>query len=46
MSLKTQSQFAIPRVTERVARAIFPEGNLYMKMYDAFGILFEDLLNP
>ena len=42
MSLKPQIRYKVPPETERVARAIFPEGNLYMKMYDTFGILFED----
>ena len=32
----------MPDETARVARAIFPEENLYMQWYDTFGILFAD----
>ena len=32
----------MPDETVRVARAIFPDGNLYMQWYDTFGVLFAD----
>ena len=32
--------YVVPEETERVARAIFPKGNLYMQWYDTFGMLF------
>lgn len=42
LSLKPKNQYTVPGETERVARAIFPDGNLYMKIYDTFGTLFEE----
>jgi len=42
MSMKPQPCYTVPEETARVARAIFPKGNLYMRMYDIFGALFED----
>jgi transposase len=32
----------VPDETARVARAIFPKGNLYLQWYDTFGTLFKD----
>jgi transposase len=42
MSLVPRFEYPIPEETARVARMIFPEGNLYMRWYDAFGMLFAD----
>jgi transposase len=42
MSLKPHNSYQVPQDTAEVARAIFPDGNLYLRMYDAFGTLFED----
>jgi transposase len=42
MSLFPRRMYEVPEETERVARAIFPKGNLYMQWYDTFGVLFAD----
>jgi transposase len=42
MSLFPRSEYPIPEETARVARMIFPKGNLYMQRYDTFGMLFAD----
>jgi transposase len=42
MSLQLQTEYVVPDETARVARAIFPDGNLYMQWYDTFGMLFAD----
>ncbi len=42
MSLFPRHAYMIPEETERVARAIFPNGNLYMQWYDTFGMLLAD----
>ncbi len=42
MSLFPRHMYEVPEETERVARAIFPKGNLYMQWYDTFGVLFAD----
>ncbi len=42
MSLQPQALYSVPEDTARVARAIFPEGNLVMRMYDELGMLFRD----
>ncbi len=42
MSLQLQTEYVVPDETARVARAIFPDGNLYMQGYDTFGVLFAD----
>ncbi|MEL6225268.1 MAG: IS1182 family transposase [Cyanobacteria bacterium J06627_8] len=41
MSLKPQS-YQVPEETKRVAKAIYPEGNRYMRWYDEFGLIFND----
>ena len=43
MSLQPQVLYLVPEETARVARAIFPTGNLVMRMYDELGMLFHDL---
>jgi transposase len=42
MSLHAQSIYTVPEKTAEIARAIFPDGNLYMKLFDTFGSLFSD----
>ena len=42
MSLRLQTDFAIPGETARVARAAFPKGNAYLTMRDELGPLFTD----
>jgi transposase len=42
MSLKIIANYQVPETTKQVARAIFPDGNAYMQLYDTFGTLFED----
>src|SRR5215471_16670738 len=42
MSLQPQASYPIPEETQRVARAAFPRGNLYMQMADRLGPLYQD----
>lgn len=42
MSLKPQAIPPIPKETARIAQAIFPEGNVYMRMRDQLGTLYQD----
>ncbi len=42
MTLHSQNEFFIPEETARVARAAYPKGNLYMKMHDALGTIYQD----
>jgi hypothetical protein len=42
MSLQPQVIYCVPEETARVARAIFPDGNPVMHMYDELGMLFRD----
>jgi len=42
MSLHAQPIYTVPEKTVEIARAIFPNGNLYMKLFDTFGSLFTD----
>ena len=42
MSLQPCDTYCVPEETARVARAIFPNGNLVMRMYDELGLLFHD----
>jgi transposase len=42
MTLHAQSEFSIPEETTRVARAAYPKGNVYMKMRDALGTIYQD----
>ena len=44
MSLQPQALAPIPEETQRVARAAFPKGNLYLRLRDEIGTLFEDPL--
>src|ERR671939_1356740 len=42
MSLHPQATYAIPDDTQRVARAAFPRGNIYMQVADRLGTLSHD----
>lgn len=42
MSLQPQALYCVPEDTARIARTIFPEGNLVMRMYDELDMLFRD----
>ncbi len=42
MSLQPKDNYQIPTETARVAHAIFPEGNLIMRLHDELGELFHD----
>src|SRR5690348_10957997 len=42
MTLHAQHEFSIPEETARVARAVYPKGNIYMKMRDALGTIYQD----
>jgi transposase len=42
MSLQLQTPAPIPAETQRVARAAFPQGNLYMRMRDELGAVYTD----
>jgi hypothetical protein len=46
MSLQPQAAYLVPEETARVAHAIFPTGNLVMRMDDDLGMLFHDLDLP
>jgi transposase len=42
MTLHPIEQWKIPAQTVEIARAAFPKGNAYMKMYDELGQLYLD----
>ena len=42
MSLQPQSFAVIPEETQRIARAAFPQGNLYLRMRDELGAVYTD----
>lgn len=42
MSLKPQSMRQVPEVTQQVAQAAFPKGNLCLTLRDQIGTLFQD----
>jgi transposase len=42
MSLQPCETYRVPEETARVARAIFPNGNLVMRLHDELGLLFHD----
>ncbi len=42
MTLHSQNEFSIPEETARVARAVYPKGNLYMIMRDTLGTIYQD----
>ena len=42
MSIQPQPIAPIPALTEQVAKAVFPKGNLYLTLRDELGTVFED----
>jgi transposase len=42
MSVQLQEQWPIPEETQRVARAAFPDGNMYIRLRDDLGELYKD----
>lgn len=42
MTLQPQHEFSIPEETARVARAAYLKGNIYMKMRDVLGTIYQD----
>jgi transposase len=44
MSLHPREISPIPEETRRIAQAAFPRGNLYMRMRDELGALYDDEL--
>jgi transposase len=42
MTLHPKNRWKVPQETARVARASFPKGNVYMKMYDELGTIYCD----
>jgi transposase len=42
MSLHPQVTYPIPEETQRIARAAFPRGNLYMQVADRLGTIYQD----
>ncbi len=43
MSLQPQVVYLVPEETARVARAAFPKGNVYLRMRDTLGMIYDDL---
>ena len=42
MSLKPEGIGPVPEETARVARAAYPKGNVYLKMRDELGTIYDD----
>ncbi len=42
MSMKARQEKGMPDETRRVAKAAFPKGNIYMRMRDELGEIYED----
>ncbi len=42
MTLHPKDPWNIPSETAKIARASFPKGNIYMKMYEELGIFYLD----
>lgn len=42
MSLHPQVSYPIPEETQRIARAAFLRGNLYMQVADCLGTIYQD----
>lgn len=42
MSLKPEGISPVPEGTARIARAAYPKGNVYLKMRDELGTIYED----
>ena len=44
MSLNPQEISPVPEETARIAHAAYPKGNVYMRMRDVLGTIYEDTL--
>jgi transposase len=42
MSLQPHVVYLVPEETARVARAAFPKGNVYLRMRDSLGMIYDD----
>lgn len=42
MSLQSEPDFDVPKLTGQIARAAFPKGNIYMQMRDELGVFYEN----
>ena len=42
MSLRAPIMYCLPEDTARVARAAFPKGNAYLRVYDALGPIYSN----
>jgi transposase len=42
MSMQPRAKYRIPKETARVAKAAFPNSNLYLQIADALGPLYQD----
>jgi transposase len=42
MSLKPEGIRPVPEETARIARAAYPKGNVFMRMRDELGTIYED----
>ena len=42
MSLHPQATYSVPEEIQRVARAAFPRGNIYMQVADSVGTVYHD----
>jgi len=42
MSLKPEGIHAVPEETARIAHAVFPKGNAFMRMRDELGTIYQD----
>jgi hypothetical protein len=46
MSLHSHATYPVPETTQRVARAAFPPGNIYMQVADRLGNIYPYDLEP
>ena len=42
MSLSLHTSYTVPQETARIARAVLPTSNFYIRLYDTLGTLFQD----
>ncbi|NET59705.1 MAG: hypothetical protein F6K47_27215 [Symploca sp. SIO2E6] len=42
MTLHPQEYWEVPQETAEIAHASFPKGNVYLKMYDELGAIYQD----
>ncbi len=42
MTMQPQEKWTIPEDTKRIAQAVFKKGNIYVKIADQLGQLYED----